>query len=232
MASAYFDAAYKSKLPDLMKMHNFGYFEICDNKDKVMVYCPTGLTPDQAADFLNENLSGFMEGEFSVSLFESAKKKAISQTFPFKIVNSIAGINLGASVPVADRLALEKKIWELENEKKIEGIVKGLKEEINQLQKPEQGGIFGALDNIQNLVDKYPFIGEILGNFAKQFMPTPTAAINGVNEMEPEFIKFINACGGLSNAKMILAAATPHIEKNGTEFLGALYSFINNYGKK
>ncbi len=233
MATAFFNSAYKDKLPDLMKTQNLTYFEICDSKDKVMVYCPSGLSSEQASEFLADNLEGFIDGEFVVSLYESNKKKSISQTFPFKINNAVTGISGASTLPVQERLALEKKIWELETQQRIEGIVKGFDEKLAALEKPS-GGIFGILDNIQNIVDKYPMIGEVCGNLFRQWMEKqqPAAAINGVNDTDPDFMRFINACGGLSNAKMILSAANPHIEKNGTEFLGALYSFINNYGKK
>ena len=232
MASAYFDVNYKSKLPQLMKTHNFSYYEICDNKDKVLTFCPAGLTPEQAAEFLSDNLSGFVDGEFSVSLFESARKKSVSQTFPFKLTNPIAAIGAAAPVPMTERIALEKKIWELESEKKIEGIVKGLKDEISALQKPEQGGIFGVLDNIQSIVDKYPIIGEVINNIAKKYLQPETPAINGVNDTDADFIRFINACGGLDNAKQVLNLATPLIEKNGIPFLSDLYKYMANYGKK
>lgn len=234
MASAFVDSAYKSKLPDLMKTHNFSYFEICDNKDKVMVYCPSGLSSDQASEFLRDSLDGFIEGEFSVNLFESAKKKSISQTYPFKLTSAVAAIGAVSNLPIQERLALEKKIWELETQQKIEGIVSVFNEKLQALEKPS-GGIFGVLDNIQNLVDKYPMIGEVCGNLFRQWMdkqqPAPAAAINGVNDTDQDFINFINACGGMENAKMILQAATPHIKSKGMAFITDLYKFINSYGK-
>lgn len=230
MASAYFDLSFKNKLPDYMTAHNFSYFEICDAKDKVLITCPIGLDPKDASEFLAETLNGFVEGEFSVNLYESAKKKSTCSVYPFKLAAAVSGFVAG-SISTDDRLTYERKIWELENQQKIEGLVKGFNDKLQALEKP-QGGIIGALDNLQAIIDKFPVIGTIMEGLASKYLaPQAPAAINGVNDSDPDFIRFVNACGGLSNAKMILQAANPHIEQKGMTFIADLYKFINNYGK-
>jgi len=210
MATAFFDSAYKNKLPDLMKTHNFTYFEICDSKDKVMVYCPSGLSSDQASEFLADNLAGFIEGEFSVSLYESNKKKSISQTFPFRLTSAENRISGTSSLPIEERLSLERKIWDLETKQEIAGIKNEFNAKLESLEKSN-----GTLGYINSLLENNPQIagivapaiqgilvklGDQIGNAIVGIMGAqqPSAAINGVNDTDPDFMRFINACGGLS----------------------------------
>lgn len=230
MASAYFDSSFKNKLPDYMVTHNFSYFEVCDSKDKVLISCPLGLDSKAASEFLAETLGGFVEGEFSVNLYESAKKKSICSVYPFKLTSVISGFNQ-SHISTDDKLAYERRIWELENQQKIEGLVKGFNEKLQALEKP-QGTIMGYLDNLQVIIDRFPIIGAIMeGMAAKYLAPQQAAAINGVNDTDQDFINFINACGGIENAKMLLKVATPHIVKHKMAFISDLHNFINNYGK-
>jgi len=229
MATTYFSIGYKDKLPDIMKRDGFSHFEISDAKDKLMVYCPSGYSVEDAANYLKESLDGIQEGEFNVSLFQSDKKKANNKTFAFKIpaVQQISGVSNYSKEIAEKEKALDKREFEWNLQRMLDERDAKHKAEIDALKENSSSGIMGVLDNLQNVIDKYPVIGNLLNHY---LMPKE-AAINGVDsEMDRDLQRIASIIGGDDALKQLVKGVADQVTgSRGLEFMIKLQTFIKQF---
>lgn len=216
-----------------MRRDGFTYFEIVDSKDKIMVFCPSGLSQEEAADYLKDSLDAIQEGEFSVILYLSEKKKSVNKTFSFKInTTSIAGFGGGLTQAQIDReKALDRRELEWNFKRMLEDQDKKHQAEIEELKVKESGGIMGVIDGIQNIIDKYPVIGTILSNYASKLMgEQQTTAINGVDDMETDLQRIAQMIGGEQALKDLVKVVADRVSgKRGFEFMVKLQAFFKEF---